>query len=303
MKILASLEILGLLIVVSSCAKIEPPSTLTKTSEPSLANVIVNTNILTRVKYLNSIVYVYGSLSNEAENLATPAKWIFYYVPAMIPTAVTEADEDSWIWSTTSNQVRMTFMQGNEELEGLIREAVIKKYEAQYNEYSKFWDIMPLMIDKLTAFVTYSGTPISGVVPFTVVHPSSYDLTMRFQCTSKEQADSVVKNILNDNFEIEVSFYFAGFKHVSTNLVSISAVQLQSVLSQTIADGRSKNPQFIHRDQKNKFILMYTSNVKKIIYLEAPDASSNLTAGLEDQFNSLFNTGEFKKFIKFSSLS
>jgi hypothetical protein len=271
-------------------------STLTKeaSSDVSLANAIVNTNILTRVKYLNNIVYVYGSLSNEAENLAAPAKWIFYYVPAMIPTVVDETDSNSWIWSTTSNQVRMTFMQGNEELEGLIREAVSRKYEVKYNEYAKFWDVMPLMIDKLTVFITYAGTPVSGVVPFTVVHPNSNDITMRFQCSTKELADQVVQNVLNDNYESEVSFYFAGFKHVSTNLASISAVQLQSVLSKTIADGKSKNPQFIHRDQKNKFISIYTSNVKKIIYLERPDAVSNLTAGLEDQFSSLLDNGMFK---------
>jgi hypothetical protein len=118
----------GLLLVASEAIHVNSGTK----DKPSLAE------ILTSVKYQNTLVYVYGSVSNEAESNATPAKWTFYYVPAMIP-AITH----------------------------------------------------PLMIDSLTAFIVSSGsTPVSGVAPYSIMHPNSYDLELHFACSSKETAES-----------------------------------------------------------------------------------------------------------------
>jgi hypothetical protein len=109
----------------------------------------------------------------------------------------------------------------------------------------------------------------------------------------------VVSNILEDNFKIEIAFFFAGFTQVSTrNLASISGDQ--HVLSKTIADGGSRNSTYIHRGQRDSFVSAYMANVRSIIYLESPNAASNLIAGLQEQFASLFDKG--LEFFCFSSI-
>ncbi len=68
---------------------------------------IVNTNIFTIVKYLNNQVYVYSALSNEDENKQNPQRWIFYYVPVMIP----DTGSENWI-SVSQNLLTLGGMKG-----------------------------------------------------------------------------------------------------------------------------------------------------------------------------------------------
>jgi hypothetical protein len=146
----------GILLMASEVIHANSMIANKKEEKSSLANPVVSTKILTSVKYRNTLVYVYGSVSNEAESKATPAK--------------------------------------------------------------------------------------------------------------------------------------CGFTQVSTrNLASISGDQ--HVLSKTVADGGNMNSKYIHRGQRDSFVSAYAANVRSVIYLESANAYSNLTAGLQDQFASLFDKG------------
>lgn len=101
------------------------------------------------------------------------------------------------------------------------------------------------------------------------------------------------KKLIDSDYEIEVNIYFAGFKHVSSNIVSITGQHLNSVLSTTTADGGNSNAKYIRRDQAKKFISKYTSNVRTMIYMEKPGSDpSTLTSGLDEQFTALLHEGK-----------
>ncbi|CAF1503619.1 unnamed protein product [Adineta steineri] len=184
-------------------------------------------------------------------------------------------------------------MLSNPDVEELARKAIIKKYDLAISQYSKFWDVAPLMIDSLMAYIVRgTNLPVEGIHPYKAVHPNQLTMEFRFFCSSEDHAKEIVENIIDDMYEIEVGFYFAGFKQVTTNLISITSDQLKSVLSKTIADGGNKNAQYIHRNQGSTFVSKYTTNVKKMIYMENINANvSLLSAGLEDQFISLLQQG------------
>ncbi|CAF2774091.1 unnamed protein product [Rotaria sp. Silwood2] len=111
-----------------------------------------------------------------------------------------------------------------------------------------------------------ADSPVEGVDPYKLVNPNQLTMTFRFQCSSQQIANETATKISDGEYEIQISFFFAGFKQVSTNLVSISSDQLRSVLSKTVADGGS-------------------TSAKKMIYMEKEDSiSSMLINGLEDQF-------------------
>ncbi|CAF1238557.1 unnamed protein product [Didymodactylos carnosus] len=117
-------------------------------------------------------------------------------------------------------------------------------------------------------------------------------MTFRFPCSSTVAAKEIVTKLINSDYEIEIAFYFAGFKQITTNFISITSGQLQNILSKTIADGKSNNAQYIHRRQSSSFIGKYTTNVNKMIYSENPNAIlSAIMGNLEDQFISLLEQG------------
>ncbi|CAF4321267.1 unnamed protein product [Rotaria sp. Silwood2] len=175
----------------------------------------------------------------------------------------------------------------------MAREAIAKKFDMNIAEYSKYWDIAPLMIASLTGYiVTGSNSPVAGVQPYHSVHPNSLVMILRFSCSTDENAQNVAKMISSGEYEIEIAFYFDGFKHTSTSFVSITAEQLKSISSKTTADGGNTDAKYIHRNQASKFVGQYITNVKKMIYSENSDVDTqSLAKGLEDQFISLLQQG------------
>jgi hypothetical protein len=262
-------------------------------SEPSLGTVVINTQVLTIFNYQGSQIYVYSALSNEEENLLKPQKWIFYFVPIMLP-AITNDPTDKWAF-TVRSEVRVNLMLSNEDVEELARRAIIKKYDLTISQYSKFWDVAPLMIDSLMGYVVRgTNVPVEGVHPYKAVHPNQLIMQFRFYCSSEEHAKEILDKIIDDAYEIEVAFHFAGFKQVITNLISVTSDHLKNVLSKTVADGGNKNPQYIHRSQGSTFVSKYVTNVKKMIYMENSNTNiSSLSEGLEDQFISLLQQGRY----------
>ncbi|CAF2895915.1 unnamed protein product [Rotaria sp. Silwood2] len=260
-------------------------------NEPSLGTVVVNTQVFTMFNYQGSQIYVYNALTNENENLLTPQKWIFYFVPIMLPAITNDLDTE-WVF-TVRNEIRINLMLSNEDVQELARRAIIKKYDLTISQYSKFWDVAPLMIDSLMAYIVRgTNLPVQGVHPYKAIHPNQLTMQFRFYCSSEEHAKEIVQKIIDDTYEIEVAFYFSGFRQVTTNLISITSDQLKSVLSKTIADGGNNNAQYIHRNQGSTFVSKYVTNVKKMIYMENSNANiSILSAGLEDQFISLLQQG------------
>jgi hypothetical protein len=209
----------------------------------------------------------------------------------MLP-ATTNDPTDEWAF-TVKNEVRINLMLSNEDVEELARRSIIKKYDLTISQYSKFWDVAPLMVDSLMAYIVRgTNSPVEGVHPYKAVHPNQLTMQFRFYCSSEAHAKEIVEKIIEDAYEIEVGFYFAGFKQVSTNLISITSDQLKSVLSKTVADGGKNDPQYIHRNQGSTFVSKYVTNVKKMIYMENSNTNvSSLSAGLEDQFISLLQQG------------
>ncbi|CAF3876012.1 unnamed protein product, partial [Rotaria sp. Silwood1] len=150
---------------------------------------------------------------------------------------------DIWAWSM-KNEVRVRLMLGDSEVEHMAREAIAKKFDMKSAEYSKYWDIAPLMIDSLTAYVvTGSNLPVAGVQPYHSVNPNALVMILRFSCSTDNSSQHVAKMISSGEYEIEIAFYFDGFKHTSTSLVSITAEQLKSISSKTTADGGMESAQ------------------------------------------------------------
>ncbi|CAF4558503.1 unnamed protein product, partial [Rotaria sp. Silwood2] len=145
-------------------------------------------------------------------------------------------------------------MLSNDDVKELARSAIIKKHNLTIAEYSKVWDIAPLMIDSLTAYII-GGTniPVAGVSPYTTTRPNQLTIQFRFECSSEERAKEIVEKIIDDVYEIEEAFYFSGFKEVATNQMSTTSDQVRNVNSKTIADGGNRNAKYIHRSQGSVF--------------------------------------------------
>lgn len=186
-------------------------------------------------------------------------------------------------------------MLGNSVVEEQARKAISRKFDREEVEkYSSSWTIAPLMIDSLTAYIVRSsGSPVEGVYPYRAIHPNTSSIILRFQCSTEEITNDTTKKLTDGSYEIEISFFFAGFKQISTNLIAITSEQFKNVFNKTTADGGNKNVSYIHRSQLKNFINQYSINVKKMIYLENPQATntSELTHGLEEQFLSLLHQG------------
>ena len=262
-----------------------------QSSSSSLGDAVVNVQHFTQFVYEGSQIYIYSAkLNDEYEH--RPLKWSFYYVPVLQPLKSSNTTE--WVWST-KKEVRMKLQMGNDQVEDAARRAIARRFDTDVaSNYSRFWIVAPLMIDSLTAFIVkVSGDPVEGVAPFRLMHPNALTITFRYQCSNENTAYDIVEKLIDGDYEVEVNFYFAGFKHVSLNTASITGEHLKSVLSKTTADGGNSNAKYIHRTQANKFIGIYSTNVKKMIYLEKPGADvSALTSGLDEQFQALFQQGK-----------
>ncbi|CAF3326679.1 unnamed protein product [Rotaria sp. Silwood2] len=184
---------------------------------------------------------------------------------------------------------------GNDQVEDAARRAIANRFNAGIvSNDSHFWIVAPLMIDSMTAFIVeVSGDSVEGISPFRLVHPNALAITFRYECSNENKTHEIVEKLIDGDYEIEVHFYFAGFKHVSSNIVSITGQHLKSVVSTTTADGGNSNAKYIHCAQANKFFGIYATNVKKLIYMEKPGVDiSSLTSGLDEQFQSLFQQGK-----------
>lgn len=262
-----------------------------RSSSPSLGNAVVNVQHFTQFIYEGYQIYVYSAKSND-EFEHRPLKWSFYYVPILQPCKASSTTE--WVWSS-KKEVRMKLMLGTDKIEDATRHAIGRRFDADItSNYSRFWVVAPLMIDSMTAFIVkMSGDPVEGVAPFRIMHPNALAITFRYECLNENTTHDIVEKLISGDYEVEVNFYFAGFKHVSSNIASITGENLKFVLSKTIADGESSNAKYIHRTQANKFIGIYSTNVKKLIYMEKPNANvSELTNGLDEQFQALFQRGK-----------
>ncbi|CAF3885864.1 unnamed protein product [Rotaria sp. Silwood1] len=115
----------------------------------------------------------------------------------MMP-ATTSDPTDKWIL-TIKSEIRVKLMLTNDDVKELARGAIVKKYNLTMAEYSKFWDVTPLMIDSLTAYII-GGTrlPVEGVIPYATTHPNQLTMQFRFDCSSEERAKEVVEKIIDD---------------------------------------------------------------------------------------------------------
>lgn len=201
-------------------------------------------------------------------------------------------------------EVRMKLILGDANVEAAARRAIANKYSDELvTNYLKFWDVAPLMIDSLVAYVVKgSNSAVEGVLPYHLIHPNSMAINLRFECASHESALNIAQKLLDGYYEAEVAFHFDGFFDVNTSMVTITGDQIKSVLSKTIADGGNANAQFIHRNQATDFVGKYLTNVQKMIYVEnAGTDLTALTAGLNEQFNALFQQGSIIDVFLFDS--
>lgn len=194
----------------------------------------------------------------------------------------------SWIWTSGRGEVRLNIMFGNNEIDDMIRQKVIKIGE------NRTFEVISLIIDSFSAFVvSENNKPVPGIHPFRRMHPNEKTMTIRFKCSSEAIAQEVMSRIIDGDYDVEFAFFFAGFNKVSTNMMSITSDSLKSVLLKTIADGGNTNAIYIHRDQANRFVSSYLRNIRKMIYKEDPKSNiSILTVGLEERFISLMQQGQ-----------
>ncbi|CAF2536053.1 unnamed protein product [Rotaria sp. Silwood2] len=253
----------------------------------TIGNVVFNVHHFTQFLFDGNHVYIYSPKKND-ENINHPQKWTFFYVPVLQPAQTSVILP----WVTINKlEVRVRLALGTPSVEEAARQAIANQFSSEIVEkYSKSWVIAPLMLDSLSAYiVTVGSTPVPGVAPFHIDNPNSNVITLRFVSPIKEIALVITAGLLTGDLDIEVSLYFSGMHRVRTNMMSITATQLQSVLSKTIADGGGTNSTYIHRDQASNFVAKYVTNVKKLIYIEDSNANmSMLTRGLEEQLAALF---------------
>jgi len=164
---------------------------LVERDNSSLATAVINTQISTVFNYDDTQVYIYGALSNEKENSLTPKQWIFYYVPVMAPV---QQEDTTWI-CTTKNELRIELLFGNDDISELARQAIMKTYDLNVTQYAKFWDVVPLMIDSLMAYIAKrsSSIPVEGIHPFGTVVPNALSMIFRFTCSSEEKAKAIIQ--------------------------------------------------------------------------------------------------------------
>lgn len=234
----------------------------------------ISTQIYAFVQYHGHQVYIYKSLTSSMNNL------IYYYVPIMIPKV---KSNDSWIWTSGKGELRLHVMFGNDEIETLVRKEIVKTGE------NGTFQVALLIIDSFSVFITNANNkPIPGVYPFRKTHPNEKTMTIRFQCSSEDIAQEVMSHVIDGDYDVEFVFFFAGFYKISMSRVPITKDLLKNVLIKTTADGGNTKAIYIHRNQADKFISTYLSNVRKMIYKEDLKSNTSLvTTGLEETLFSL----------------
>lgn len=259
-------------------------------TKETIGNVVFNVYHFTQFLFDGNHIYVYSPKKND-ENIQEPQKWTFFYVPILQPIQTSLISP--WV-SINKLEVRVRLALGTSAVENAARRAIANQFNPKIAEkYSKSWVIAPLMLDSLSAYiVTVGSIPVPGVVPFHIDNPNSNSLTFRFVCLTPQVALVIAAGLLTGDFDIEVSLYFSGMHRVRTNMMTITATQLQAVLSKTAADGGGTNSTYIHRDQASSFVAKYITNVKKLIYIEDSTVNiSILTHGLDEQLTALFQQG------------
>jgi len=255
----------------------------------TIGNVVFNVHHFTQFLFEGQHVYIYSPKKND-ENINQPQKWTFFYVPILQP--IQASFFQPWV-TINKFEVRVRLALGTAEVEAAARQAIANQFSPTIAEkYSRSWVIAPLMLDSLSAYiVTVGSTPIPAVAPFHIDNPNSNILTLRFVCLIKEVTLIIAAGLLTGDFDLEISLHFSGMHRVRTNMLTITATNLQSILSKTKADGGNTNATYIHRDQANSFIAKYLTNVKKMIYIEDSNVNTSiLTHGLEEQFSGLFQS-------------
>ena len=257
------------------------------TTKETIGDVVFNVHHFTQFLFDENYVYIYSPKKND-ENIQEPQKWTFFYVPILQP--IQQSILSPWV-TLSKLEVRVRLALGTSAVEEAARQAIAKQFNSEIVEkYSKSWVVAPLMLDSLSAYVvTVGSTPVPGIAPFFIDNPNSNTITLRFVCLVKEVCLIVAAGLLLGDFDIEVSLYFSGMHRVKTNMLTITATRLQSVLSKTTADGGGTNSTYIHRDQATSFVAKYVTNIKKLIYIEDSGANiSTLTYGLDEQLTALF---------------
>ena len=157
--------------------------------------------------------------------------------------------------------------------------------------YSKSWDVIPLLIDSLIVQIVRStNTPVKGVQPIRLIHPDQATLAFQFECDDKETAKTITQKLLSGHYQVEIAFFFDGFLAVETNIATISREQLNSIINKVKSDGDQTTATYIHRSQATEFINKYSTQIKQTIYTEnANEDSTRLKSGLMEQFKGLFN--------------
>ncbi|CAF3834265.1 unnamed protein product [Rotaria sp. Silwood1] len=193
----------------------------------------------------------------------------------------------NWIWTSGMSELLLSVMFGNNEVEDMARQEIVKTGVIGY------FKVAPLIVDSFSAFIVNAyNKPVLGVETYRRTHPNEKIMTIRFQCSSELIAKEVMSHVMNGHYDVEFAFYFAGLNQVSTSMVSITGDSLKSVFSKTKADGGNTKATYIHRTQANKFVSSYLINTKKMIFKEDPNSdTSSLTSGLEDQFKFLMQQG------------
>ncbi|UJR14266.1 hypothetical protein I4U23_001257 [Adineta vaga] len=253
----------------------------------NIGNVVFNVHHFTQFLFDGHYIYVYSPKKNE-ENIHEPRKWTFFYVPILQP--VQSSLLSPWV-SLNKLEVRIRLALGTSKVQEAARQAIINQFDDEtVQKYSRSWVIAPLMLDSLSAYIVTAGSiPVPGVTPFRIDNPNSDTIILRFASLTKEVSLVIAAGLLIGDFDIEVSLYFSGMHRVRTNMMTITATQIQSVLSKTIADGGVTNVTYIHREQATNFIAKYLTNVKKLIYIEDFNANTSLmTYGLQEQLGSIF---------------
>jgi hypothetical protein len=256
-------------------------------AKETTGNVVFNVHHFTQFLFDGNHVYIYSPKKND-ENINHPQKWTFFYIPVLQPMQASLLSP--WV-SINKLEIRVRIALGTPKVEEAARQAIADQFDPETAEkYSKSWVIAPLMLDSLSAYiVTVGSTPIPGVIPFHIDNPNSNVITFRFVTLAEEVTSAGAAGLLTGDFDIEISLYFSGMHRVKTNMMTITATQLQSILSKTAADGGGTNSTYIHRDQASSFVGKYVTNVRKLIYIEDPNANMSMLAyGLNEQLTALF---------------
>jgi hypothetical protein len=234
-------------------------------------------------------VSVYASQSNEGVTSGGILK--FFHVPLMFP--IINAEEKNWIWipkAENYTQIVISLATSNDEFTKLVHDFIMN--DSTKKNYKV--NIAPLVINSLTAIIVSAiGDPISGIHPVHFINPNHISLKFRFQCSSADKAQAAMNQILDGNYNMELSIHYTGLYTLSMNMIKITGKTLKTIISSTTADGGNTSARYIHRTQASKFVSNYMANVKKTIYIENPTADAQLMiAGLEDQFKTLIQLGK-----------